>query len=238
MEAGMQQQQPVVVAERLNAALQQRLNLEYVRMRAISLHKIISRILEDFDACSRTNTTPKWQDIFGKYSMVNLELFNIVEEIKQVSKAFVVHPKNVNEENATVLHVLLSSKLLPEIEIDDSLKREQLLQRMQNLPVSSQIEKLKARIQMIAAAFASLEEVLADSRKAYQFGTRQPIIIPTLDKVQAAKIHKLETLLRAAVNSGEGLRIPVDQRQTTSTLPVHLADMLPVKDSVGVHIAN
>lgn len=33
--------------------------------------------------------------------MVNLELFSIVEEIKNVSKAFVVHPKNVNAENAT-----------------------------------------------------------------------------------------------------------------------------------------
>lgn len=33
--------------------------------------------------------------------MVNLELFNIVEEIKKVSKAFVVHPKNVTAENAT-----------------------------------------------------------------------------------------------------------------------------------------
>lgn len=41
------------------------------------------------------------QDILGQFSMVNLELFNIVEEIKKVSKAFVVHPKNVTAENAT-----------------------------------------------------------------------------------------------------------------------------------------
>lgn len=41
------------------------------------------------------------QDILGQYSMVNLELFNIVDEIRKVSKAFVVHPKNVNAENST-----------------------------------------------------------------------------------------------------------------------------------------
>lgn len=40
------------------------------------------------------------QDILGQFSMVNLELFNIVEDIKKVSKAFVVHPKYVNAENA------------------------------------------------------------------------------------------------------------------------------------------
>lgn len=43
----------------------------------------------------------------------------------------------------TVLPVMLSSKLLPEMEIDDNSKREQLLLGMQNLPIPSQIEKLK-----------------------------------------------------------------------------------------------
>ncbi|KAF3575517.1 hypothetical protein DY000_02029579 [Brassica cretica] len=38
------------------------------------------------------------QDILVQYSMVNLELFNIVEEVKKVSKAFVV--LLVNAENA------------------------------------------------------------------------------------------------------------------------------------------
>jgi hypothetical protein len=90
--------------ERLNQAVQQQLNLEQVKTRAISLFKAISRILEDFDAYGRTNTNPKWQDILGQYSMVNLELFNIVDDIKKVSKAFIVYPKNVNAENATSMN--------------------------------------------------------------------------------------------------------------------------------------
>ncbi|KAF5194860.1 mediator of RNA polymerase II transcription subunit 8-like, partial [Thalictrum thalictroides] len=96
-----QQQPPKVVVESLNPAVQQQLNLESVKTRAVGLYKTISRILEDFDNIARTNSTPKWQDIMGQFSMVNLELFNIVEDIKNVSKAFVVHPKNVNAENAT-----------------------------------------------------------------------------------------------------------------------------------------
>ncbi|GMI73096.1 mediator subunit 8 [Hibiscus trionum] len=221
-------------AERLNQALQQQLNLESLKTRAISLFKAITRILEDFDAYSRTNTTPKWQDILGQYSMVNLELFNIVDEIKKVSKAFVVHPKNVNADNAPILPVMLSSKLLPEMEVEDNLKREQLLLGMQNLPIPSQIDKLKARIDMIAAACESAEKVLADTRKAYCFGSRQgPAILPTLDKGQAAKIQEQENLLRAAVNFGEGLRLPADQKQITPSLPLHLVDILPATD--GVH---
>ncbi|XP_028771997.1 mediator of RNA polymerase II transcription subunit 8 [Neltuma alba] len=246
LQQPQQLQPPQPAAERLNQALQQQLNLEQVKTRAISLFKAISRILEDFDAYARTNTNPKWQDILGQYSMVNLELFNIVDEMKKVSKAFVVHPKNVNAENATILPVMLSSKLLPEMEIDDNSKREQLLQGMQNLPVTTQIEKLKARLDMIAAACEGAEKVLADTRKAYCFGTRQgPAIAPTLDKGQAAKIQEQENLLRAAVNAGEGLRLSGDQRHITPALPMHLADVLPVHeppqpfgDTSGMYMKN
>lgn len=38
---------------------------------------------------------------------------------------------------------MLASKLLPEMEAEDNSKREQLLFGMQNLPVTTQIEKLK-----------------------------------------------------------------------------------------------
>lgn len=141
MTTGVQDQQPpppAKVVERLNPAVQQQLNLDSVKTRAISLFKAISRILEEFDVIARTNAVPKWyttclfesidfiylsstkdqklyllnlgniwgfsvcrQDILGQFSMVNLELYNIVEDTKNVSKAFVVHPKNVNAENAT-----------------------------------------------------------------------------------------------------------------------------------------
>lgn len=229
MEGELVQQQQQ--QERLNQAVQQQLNLEQVKTRAISLFKAISRILEDFDAYARTNTTPKWQDILGQYSMVNLELFNIVDDIKKVSKAFIVYPKNVNADNATILPVMLSTKLLPEMETEDTSKRDQLLQGMQNLPIAIQIDKLKARLDMIAAACEGAEKVLADTRKAYCFGTRQgPAIAPTFDKGQAAKIQEQENLLRAAVNVGDELRIPGDQRRTTASLPMHLADAYPVNE--------
>lgn len=55
-----QQQQQTVVAERLNQAVQQQLNLESVKTRAISLDKAIFRILEDFQVIARTNAVPKW----------------------------------------------------------------------------------------------------------------------------------------------------------------------------------
>jgi hypothetical protein len=67
---------------------------------------------------------------------------------------------------------------------------------------------LQARIDMIGAACESAEKVLAETRKAYCFGTRQgPPIAQTLDKGQAAKIQEQENLLRATVNFGEGITL-------------------------------
>ena len=135
------QPQPAAV-ERLNDAVVSQLNLKSVKERASNLFSNITRILEVLDGHARTNTTPNWPLLLSQYSMVNMELFNMVNDIANVSKAFVVYPRNVNAENVVVLPVMLSSKLLPEMEVEDTAKREQLLLGLQSLPISTQIEKL------------------------------------------------------------------------------------------------
>ncbi|XVF86215.1 hypothetical protein PTKIN_Ptkin18bG0022400 [Pterospermum kingtungense] len=91
------------------------------------------------------------------------------------------------------------------MEVEDNLKREQLLLGMQNLSIPSQIEKLKNRIDMAAATCESAENVLADTHKAYYIGSRQGLaILPSLDKGQTAKIQEQENLLRASMNFGLG----------------------------------
>ena len=61
-EAAAGEQQAAPRVERLSAGVQQQLNLEGMRARAVGLYKAISRILEDFDVIARTNPTasPKW----------------------------------------------------------------------------------------------------------------------------------------------------------------------------------
>lgn len=60
---------------------------------------------------------------------------------------------------------------------------------------------------MIGEACASAEKIITDARRAF-FGTRQgPSLLPTIDKVQAAKIQEKENLLRNAVNHGEGMHL-------------------------------
>lgn len=60
---------------------------------------------------------------------------------------------------------------------------------------------------MIGAACESAEKILADARKVHS-GLRQGTnSLPTIDKVQAAKIQEQENLLRSAVNHGEGANL-------------------------------
>ncbi|CAN6910273.1 unnamed protein product [Brassica oleracea var. botrytis] len=200
--ATTQPQQAPPVAEELN--------LDYVKRQTQSLQQAISRILEDFEAYSKTNTTPKW------YPSSRLHTY-----------------LNVNAENASILPVMLATKLLPEMETDNKVKIDQLLQDVQSLPVPMQIETLKERIRKIAEACENAEKVMADARKAYGLAPQRgcPSMLPTtMDRAQAAKILEQENMLRAAVN--EGLRLPPDQRQITTALPPHMVDALFVNDAV------
>ncbi|CAN6910359.1 unnamed protein product [Brassica oleracea] len=202
--ATTQPQQAPPVAEELN--------LDYVKRQTQSLQQAISRILEDFEAYSQTNTSPKW------YPSSRLHTY-----------------LNVNAENASILPVMLATKLLPEMETDNNVKIDQLLQDVQSLPVPMQIETLKERIGRIAEACENAEKVMADARKAYGLAPDRgsPSMLPTtMDKAQAAKILEQENMLRAAVNEGEGLRLPPDQRQITTALPPHMVDALFVNDAV------
>lgn len=65
---------PQKVVERLNQAVQQQLNLDSVKTRAISLFKAISRILDEIDLLARSNAVPKWY-AFSCFSFVSYRMF-------------------------------------------------------------------------------------------------------------------------------------------------------------------
>lgn len=80
LQQQQQQPPPKMAVERLNPAVQQQLNLDSVKTRAISLFKAISRILEEFDAIARTNSVPKWLGLsflFLHYKQFSKQLFRL-----------------------------------------------------------------------------------------------------------------------------------------------------------------
>lgn len=59
---------------------------------------------------------------------------------------------------------------------------------------------------MVRAACDLAEKVVQEARKAYGFGSRQGLAaLPTIDKVQAARIAEQEKALRSAANLGDGM---------------------------------
>jgi hypothetical protein len=112
------------------APVLQQLNLASLRTRTQDLHNAISRILHSFHTlpalkwlgfltlvsplpslCSLDHVMVLIlkshkcgacrSEVLGQFAMVNVELLNLVEDIKPILKMFVVYPKNVNAENAT-----------------------------------------------------------------------------------------------------------------------------------------
>ncbi|KAG0570139.1 hypothetical protein KC19_6G141600 [Ceratodon purpureus] len=205
------------------APVLQQLNLASLRTRTQDLHNAISRILHSF----HTLPALKWSEVLGQFAMVNVELLNLVEDIKPILKMFVVYPKNVNAENATILPIMLSSKLLPEMEAEETILKDKMLAGIANLPVHMQSEKIQRQIELVRSVCDGAEKVLGEARKVYGLSSRQgPVALATLDKQQAARIGEQEKLLRAASNSGDGLRISPDQQQAPLMLPPHVSSAL------------
>ncbi|KAJ7522430.1 hypothetical protein O6H91_18G010100 [Diphasiastrum complanatum] len=210
------------------APLLQQLNFASIRTRTQDLHSALSRIIHSF----HTNPSLKWSEVLGQFAIVNMELLNLVEDIKPMLKVFVAYPKSVNVENAPILPIMLSSKLLPEMEVEESMLRDKLLSGLSNLSLPAQSEYLQKKIEMVRSACDIAEKVLADTRKVYGLGTRQgPVSFPTMEKAHTAKVIEQEKLLRNAANYGEGLRISPDQRQVSGSLPQHLAPSFAMGDS-------
>ncbi|KAH8972729.1 hypothetical protein BDL97_01G006500 [Sphagnum fallax] len=194
------------------APVLQQLNLASLRTRTQDLHNAISRILHAFT----TQPSLKWSEVLGQFAMVNVELLNLVEDIKPILKVFVVYPKNVNAENSTILPIMLSSKLLPEMEAEEATMKEQILSGISSLPVHAQNEKIQRQIETVRLVCDAAEKVLQEARKVYGLSTRQgPVALTTLDKAQAARIAEQEKLIRAASNYGDGLGL----RGSLSALP-------------------
>ncbi|CAK9190347.1 unnamed protein product [Sphagnum troendelagicum] len=219
------------------APVLQQLNLASLRTRTQDLHNAISRILHAFT----TQPSLKWSEVLGQFAMVNVELLNLVEDIKPILKVFVVYPKNVNAENSTILPIMLSSKLLPEMEAEEATMKEQILAGISSLPVHAQNEKIQRQIETVRLVCDAAEKVLQEARKVYGLSTRQgPVALTTLDKAQAARIAEQEKLIRAASNYGDGLRIPPDQQQMASVLPSHIASALGTDGMhcIGMQLTN
>ncbi|CAK9857039.1 unnamed protein product [Sphagnum jensenii] len=220
------------------APVLQQLNLASLRTRTQDLHNAISRILHAFT----TQPSLKWSEVLGQFAMVNVELLNLVEDIKPILKVFVVYPKNVNAENSTILPIMLSSKLLPEMEAEEATMKEQILSGISSLPVHAQNEKIQRQIETVRLVCDAAEKVLQEARKVYGLSTRQgPVALTTLDKAQAARIAEQEKVIRAASNYGEGLRIQPDQQQMASVLPSHIASALGTDGAVhciGMQLTN
>jgi hypothetical protein len=139
------------------APVLQQLNLASLRTRTQDLRNANSRILHAFT----TQPSLKWSEVLGQFAMVNVELLNLVEDIKPILKVFVVYPKNVNAENYTILPIMLSSKLLPEMEAEEATMKEQILSGISSLPVHAQNEKIQVR--------SSLEDCIFFSQFSFCF---------------------------------------------------------------------
>lgn len=94
------------------------LNLRAARARASN----VSSVLDEFVHLLRyAPASLTWNDVMDKMSVLNVQLYQLRDELRPVSHHYALHPKSVNSANSVTLPVMLATMLYPDqqLEYDD-----------------------------------------------------------------------------------------------------------------------
>lgn len=93
------------------------MNLRGIRSRAMELMQTIHGLLQTLQFAPGTL---RWNDVVDKFAVMNVQLQHLKEQLRPVTKHYVVHPKSVNQSNANKLPIMLATRRLPgqEEEVD------------------------------------------------------------------------------------------------------------------------
>ncbi|CAI5508019.1 unnamed protein product [Closterium sp. Naga37s-1] len=161
-------------------------------------------------------------------SVVSAGLYSLVDDVMPMLRSFAVCPATVTAHNAAVLPIMLSSKLLPEMEVEGRAREEALRGPLAALPVAQQLELLQLQAKMVDVACERAEKVILDARKAHGIGARQAAAsvaalygAGSTDKAALARVADQEKLLRNALATGEGFRVPPQPAAAGPAPPAH-----------------
>ncbi len=97
--------------EQLMGSQPGQLNLRAQRQRAQELAGLIDSLV---DRLKFAPNTVSFSDVADKMAVLNVQLYQLQEELRPVSYHYVLHPKSVNAQNAATLPVMLASMPYPE----------------------------------------------------------------------------------------------------------------------------
>mmetsp|Transcript_38211 Transcript_38211/g.53046 ORF Transcript_38211/g.53046 Transcript_38211/m.53046 type:complete len:207 (-) Transcript_38211:109-729(-) len=176
------------------------LNLQAVQSRAEHLQKALQRALGQLEH-NFENVT--WQDMVGQLAVLNVQFHNLTNEIRPVLKHYSVQPTSVNAEVASALPVLLSVKLLGEMEEEE----EDLLQLYQasalGLQGDSHYENLQKKIDQYNGLCERADSLLQTLRKGII--VKRPRIVGPQRAPGFTGEQGRQNVLLHAIHNGQGL---------------------------------
>ncbi|KAK9805476.1 hypothetical protein WJX72_000336 [[Myrmecia] bisecta] len=202
------------------------MNLNAVKARGEDLRKSLDQIVT---ALQFNAHNIKWNDILNRFAVLNVQYHNLAEQLRPLLKHYVVFPKSVNQQNATILPIMLASKALPEMEAEEAELLAGHHAAMGSMRVEEQYEALGAEtdnlnrvIDQLTAGGAGGAMGVLHPQHPLQLGLGKTLRASaatsgsTLKRAGSgarggsqAKRRKLEAAdaLMAALTSGDGLRL-------------------------------
>eukprot|EP00887_Chlorella_sp_A99_P004670 scaffold4.g4670.t1 len=91
------------------------MNLAQLRARAEDLRRTLDQLIHLLQFAPERLS---WSDVLDRLTVVNVQYQQLQAQLRPMLRHWVAHPKSVNQANATVLPIMLATKLLPEQEAE------------------------------------------------------------------------------------------------------------------------
>mmetsp|Transcript_22244 Transcript_22244/g.61722 ORF Transcript_22244/g.61722 Transcript_22244/m.61722 type:complete len:246 (-) Transcript_22244:361-1098(-) len=213
----------------LMSASRECMNLSLLRTKAEDLRQSLEQIIQ---ALQFAPNSVEWGATIDQFNLLSVQYYNLIGQLRPTLKHYVVHPKVVNEQNHEVLPLMMSTRVLPEMEKEEAVLMKNHHARHGNTSAEIQYITLQGEIEAFNSLIDHLTIPKQSVRDSGLLDSKSALcaeILAPLAKSSAAAMSKLRAdaaggqpftaqrqqmggrlqgpdLLLAAATRGEGLR--------------------------------
>ncbi|KAK3286552.1 hypothetical protein CYMTET_5900 [Cymbomonas tetramitiformis] len=144
------------------------LNLTAVKTRAEGLRKGLQRVMAEIEFTNPREIT--WESMVAHFAVLSTQIDSLTKELRPLLKNYVAHPVDVSAQIAQDIPILLSTKLLPEMEKEETELLKQYRKSVIGQPIGDQYFAIQTKIDQYNQLCQNADDVLKNLQKDWLQG--------------------------------------------------------------------
>mmetsp|Transcript_16928 Transcript_16928/g.30229 ORF Transcript_16928/g.30229 Transcript_16928/m.30229 type:complete len:249 (-) Transcript_16928:594-1340(-) len=175
------------------------MNLFLLRSKACELRNSLNNIIQTLHVCPDRIA---WGTALEQFGALNIQYYHLLDQLRPMLKHWVVHPKVVDASNHEILPLMMSTRVLPDMEKEESelLNNHEAAHR--NTPAKNQYVSLLAEIEEFNSLIDNLTTMRRDGNGSGILNAKNDLIAQIKAPISKSSAAALETLQKQTAAGG------------------------------------